>query len=154
MLYLTGNQEYSPRAIGSTVFSPEVFHETQELEWIWTARGSSLTKISQKDIQHLEQLYVFRRRLDTLGFLEKYPFLVPLLIEAHYYIELFFPYSQIFLATVTDPEEFGSDQLVASIATNLDPEKATDALSIFDKTWWLKALKQAQGKLCITLEFQ
>src|SRR5438132_4139644 len=141
MLHLTGNQEYSSRAISSTVFPPEVFHETQELEWIWTARGTSTTRISQKDIQYLEQLYIFRGRSDILRFLEKYPFLVPLLIEAHYYIEKFFPYSQIFLTMVTDPEEFGSDQLVASIATNLDPEKATDALSAFDKTWWLKALK-------------
>jgi len=75
-------------------------------------------------------------------------------VETYYNIVEYIPHSLVFLAVVTDPEEFGTDQLIASIATDLGPEEAADALSHFDKKWWLNSLKRAQGKLCITLEFQ
>ena len=103
----------------------------------------------------LQRWYVFRgERVEVLRFLERYPFLVPLLVETYYNIVEYIPHSLVFLAVVTDPEEFGTDQLIASIATDLGPEEAADALSHLDKKWWLNSLKRAQGKLCITLESQ
>jgi hypothetical protein len=89
-----------------------------------------------------------------MRFLERYPFLVPLLIEAYRNIQRCFPLSLVYLTVISDPEEFGTDQLTAFIATNLEPERAIDALNNFDKTWWLKAVKRTQGKFCVTLEFQ
>ena len=74
-------------------------------------------------------------------------------MEVYLHIEEFFPHSLVYLTVSTDLEEFGTDRLIAFISTNLDPDNALDALSAFDKKWWLNSLKRAQGKLCITLEF-
>lgn len=132
-----------------------------ELERFWARTEVSPISVPQADelylslLEVLQQWYVFRgERTEILRFLERYPFLVLLLVEAYYYIEKFFPQSLVFLTVVTDPEEFGADQLVAFISTDLDPDEAVNALSAFDKKWWLNSLKQAQGKLCITLEFR
>jgi hypothetical protein len=132
-----------------------------ELERHWMVTGASTISVPQTDVQYLDRLHVLQRwyvfrsdRLEILHFLERYPFLVSLLVGAYYNILKYFPYSLVFLTTVTDPEEFGADQLIASIATDLGPDEATDALNTFDKNWWLNSLKRAQGKLCITLEFQ
>jgi hypothetical protein len=105
-------------------------------------------------LRAVEERYVFRGdRSEIMQFLERYPFLVSLLTEAYSNIVKYFPNPSIFLSVATDPEEFGADQLVASIATNMGPDEATDALSTFDKQWWLNALNWAQDKLCITVEF-
>lgn len=131
------------------------------IESTWRMAGVSTVSVPQTDAQYIEQLYTLQRwylfrgdRLKTLRFLERYPFLVPLLVEAYRNIQRCFPLSLVYLTVISDPEEFGTDQLTAFIATNLEPEKAVDALSNFDKTWWLKAVKRTQGKFCITLEFQ
>lgn len=125
----------------------------------WMKQGTSTVSVPQTDIWYrrqlhiLERWYIFRdERAEILHFLEKYPFLVSLLFEACGEIEKHFSYPLLYLAVTADPEELTTDQLVVSIATPLTPEEAVNALSQFDKTWWLKSLKRAQGKLCITLE--
>jgi hypothetical protein len=127
----------------------------------WMVTGASTISVPQTDATFLYQLRVVQRlytfrgdRIEILRFLERYPFLVSLLVEADTHIEKHFPLSLIFLTVVTDPEEFGTEQLIVYIATDLGPDEATDLLSDFDKKWWLKSLKRAQGKLCITVEFQ
>ncbi|MBL7075352.1 TIGR04255 family protein [candidate division KSB1 bacterium] len=102
----------------------------------------------------LERLYTFREREEVLWFLERYPFLVSLLLDAYKEIGNYFPYSQVFLEVITDPEATEDSQLVIFIATNLAPDKADDRLERFDEDWWLDALDRAQGKLCIDMEFR
>ena len=104
--------------------------------------------------QPLEQLYVFRKPAETLHFLEANPFLVQLLQEAYANIRKYFPYSQIFLEVVTDPDAFDEKQLVVFIAVEQNPEEASQALDQLDENWWLDAMERAQDKLCITLEFR
>ncbi len=140
-----------------TVISQEIL----EMERPLWGTGASALSVPQVDAKYLRQLgllqqwYIFRgERTEILRFFEKYPFLVSLLVEAYLNIKEFFPYSLVYLTIATDPEEFGIDRLIAFIATNLDPDGALDALSAFDKKWWLNSLKRAQGKLCITLEFR
>lgn len=136
-----------------------IFQGISALERKWMVNHSSTVSVPQTDAQYLNQLdilqqwYVFRgERIEILRFLERYPFLVSLLVEAYYNIVEYFPHSLVFLTVISDPEEFGTDQLIASIATDQGPEEAADALGHFDKKWWLNSLKRAQGKLCITLE--
>jgi hypothetical protein len=103
----------------------------------------------------LKHVYIFREnRLKSIKFLEKYPFLATILVEAYSHIREFFPLSLVYLTVDTDPENFGSEQLVILISTALDPEQAANTLTAFDKSWWLRSLKRAKGKLCITLEFK
>ncbi len=131
------------------------------LERFWMVKHAPTISILQADAQYLDQLHILQRwyafrseRTEILRFLEKYPFLVSLLVEAYYNIVTYVPHSLVYLDVITDPEEFGAEQLIAFIATDLDPDEATNALSYFDKKWWLNSLQRAQGKLCITLEFQ
>lgn len=87
-------------------------------------------------------------------FLKKYPFLVTVLTEAHRNIMKYFPNNPpVYLAVSTDPEGLEDDQLVASIATDLDVEEAADALDAFDEQWWFNSSNLAQDKLGITVEF-
>lgn len=137
-----------------------ISQEISAMERPLLGTGALALSVPQVDAKYLRQLgllqqwYVIRgERTELLHFLEKYPFLVSLLLEVYLHIEEFFPHSLVYLSVSTDLEEFGTDRLIAFISTNLDPDNALDALSAFDKKWWLNSLKRAQGKLCITLEF-
>lgn len=105
-------------------------------------------------LQAVQEQFLFGNdQAEVSQFLQRYPFLVTLLLEAHRNIMKYFPgNSQVYLTVATDPEDLSADQLVVSIATDLDPEQATNALDGFDEQWWLKSLRSMQGKLCITLE--
>ncbi len=117
--------------------------------------GTSITTlVSEDDIQLLEILYVFRGQEEVLEFLERYPFLVSLLIETHSKIENYFElYPQVFLEVFTDPEAIDDRQLVASIRTNLTPNEVLDKLDRLDEEWWLDNMDRARGKFCIDVEF-
>lgn len=138
-----------------------ISQEISEIECPLFGTGASALSVPQVDAKYLRQLrilqqwYIFRgERAEMLRFLEKYPFLVSLLLEVYSHIEEFFPRSLVYLTVSTDLEEFSTDRLTVFISTDLDPDSALDALSDFDIKWWLNSLKRAQGKLCITLEFR
>lgn len=127
------------KIVPSTVYLSQI-----EIQWLK----------HQIEIQWLERLYVFRNRAEVIWFLEKYPFLVSLLLEAYDKIGKYFPHSPLFLEVFTDSEAVNESQLVIFIATNLTPDKAVERLDQLDEDWWLDALEQSQGKLCINLEFR
>ncbi|MDQ2888077.1 MAG: hypothetical protein M3Y39_18560 [Chloroflexota bacterium] len=109
---------------------------------------------SSEDVQPLEQLYRFREPIKIHHFLENNLFLIPLLKEAYTNIRKYFPYVQLFLKLVVDPEAIDDEQLVVFIAVEKDIDEASQALDRLDEEWWLSAMKRAQDKLCITLEFR
>lgn len=77
--------------------------------------------IPKADMEALEQLYTFRGRTEVLQFLNQYPFLVPVLLEAPDKIRHYFPDSQLFLEVDRDPEIIDWMMLVLSILMDLDP---------------------------------
>lgn len=120
-----------------------------------------MVSVQSTKLQSIEQLYTFIERDGVFQFLEDHDFLAPLLLEAHDRIDDYFPSSHLFLSVVVDPEAVLTDDaasnvdtLVLSIATRLDPIAAMEKLDQLDHNWWLDALPQAQGKLCINLGFQ
>lgn len=128
--------------------------EPLEKELIWRESGASIVRFRDREVQMLEELYVFRRRMEVLRFLDVHPFLVPLLLEAYAKIGRYFePYHEVFLEVISDPEATNDRQLFAFIGTRLSPDQALDSLERFDEEWWLDVLDQAQGKLCIDVEF-
>jgi hypothetical protein len=135
-------------------FSSVALREPLEATKTWQEIGASTVRVSQTEIGLLERLYTFRKREEVLWFLERYPFLVSLLLEAHYEIEKYFSHSQICLEVVTDPEAMDDYQLAVFIVTKLGPDEAVDRLEQFDEGWWLDVLDQAQGMLCIDVEFR
>lgn len=106
--------------------------------------------LAKLDVESLEKLYTFRVKTEVLDYLEKYPFLIPLLLEVHPHIRQHFPDSPLFLQYVPDPE-IDDPQLVVYIVTNLDPEEALDRLDIFHD-WWVKVPNRGQDKMYISLD--
>jgi len=119
--------------------------------------SSSIMRPSGLHLRAVESLYTFADRSRVLGFLEDHAYLVPVLVEASEHLGLYFDGAPLVLRTITDPEEENSEdatELVLSIVTPLDPIGAMSKLALFEDAWWLGAVPQAQGKLCIDLDYQ
>ncbi len=116
--------------------------------------GCATTLVPKKHLELLEYLYHTDDFKTLFVFLDHHPFLVPILIEAFFQIERFFPSFVGFLEVHTDPDDSMDRQIMLSIMTSLSSEDALATLDQFDEQWWLDALGKAQGKLCIMLGFQ
>jgi hypothetical protein len=91
---------------------------------------------------------------DVDAFLERYPFLLPMLKEAVDPLMKIFGETTFLSVTVeADPEVDDWDYLVVAVLTTLPAEEAQAKLDTFGTTWWLEHLPRAQGKLLFTLEF-
>lgn len=106
--------------------------------------------LANLDIESLENLYDFRQKTEVLDFLEKHPFLIPLLLEAHPHIRQHFPDAPLFLQYITDPE-IDYPQLAVYIdrPEELNAEEAIDKLENIDDDWWIDAEPKSQGKMFI-----
>ena len=111
------------------------------------------SNISQSGLECLEQLYTFRKQPDVLQFIEKYPFLLPVLLEAPDKIHNYFPNAQLFLQVVSDPEIIDYIKLVLSICMNFDPYEAMDREDVLRKDWWLAVSHEVRRNLSILLEY-
>jgi hypothetical protein len=109
--------------------------------------------ISQSDIQVLEESYTLRGRTDILQFLDKYPFLLPVLLEAPEKIRQYFPDSQLFLEVVPDAEIIDWVHLVLSILINFNPYDAVQKLNQIDWDWGIHNSYEVRSKFFITLEY-
>ncbi len=128
--------------------------ESPEVMRIWREVGASVVRTSEFELRLVERLYTFRRHAKVSQFLEKFPFLAPLLVEAYSKFGNYFgPHPRVFLEIVTDPEAPDDHELFALIYTNLAPDEALDRLDRFDREWWLDASHKAQGRICVDVEF-
>lgn len=109
--------------------------------------------LSQADSDRLKQFYTFRDSERVEKFLEKHPFLVPLLFEAPAEIQHYFPGDELFLEAVLDPEaaSLEDEELFLLIFTKIEPEESVEKLWQLDENWWLKASDRSLNKLEITL---
>ena len=108
------------------------------------------------ETKQIEQLYTFQDREpgEVLQFIEKYSFLVPLLLEAPQKIYQFFPDAPLTLTVHIDPESYFEEdiELVLLIETDMDPEESVDVLEEFDYAWGIEASDRSKGKLLIDLQ--
>jgi hypothetical protein len=116
-----------------------------------------LLAINPTDWAEIEKSYTLRNSAQVLEFIDKYPFLVPLLREAPEKINQYFPGAHLFLQVVIDPEGTypegtSHDELFMIIATEMDSEESIERLWCLDEDWWLNASLGAQNKLEINLE--
>lgn len=102
----------------------------------------------------IEGLYSLKGKAAVIQFLDEYPFLIPLLLEARKNIHAHFPNSEVSLEVIVDPEAEDDDQLLASVSTSLGAEDVYRRLKEFDRAWWLDALGRSQGLLCISVNLQ
>jgi len=106
--------------------------------------------VSPADLARLEALYTFRDRDTVTGWLDRYPFLVPLLLDAQPHLRKYFPDEPIFLQVEFDPEEAELTHLGAYIATDLD--ESIERLDRFGVDWWLDVIAQTNLKLNFSIE--
>ena len=92
--------------------------------------------ISQSDIEALEKLYIFRDKTEIIEFIKKYPFLLPVVLEAPAEIRPYFPDQKLLLQVINDPEIPNYIHLVLSIIlTDLDPDQAMEREDELRKNW-------------------
>jgi hypothetical protein len=109
--------------------------------------------ISPVDIESLEQLYRLRERSQVLEFINKHPFLLPVLLEAPAEIRQYFPDSQLFLEVVPDAEIPDWVHLVLSILMTLEPNDAVARLNQLDNDWSRSLPYQVHQKFFTILEY-
>ncbi len=109
--------------------------------------------IPHVDLATLEQLYSFRGRTEVLQFLDHYPFLIPVLLEAPEKIRRYFPDSHLFLEVVPDPEIIDYVQLVLSILMKLDPHEAVKRLHQLDENFSRGFSHQVHQQFLTILEY-
>jgi hypothetical protein len=170
MMFELGNQEaekpqkfLSRKAANSVNLYAYLFqaHEKEPTLQLFPSNNRQDLSIAKRDsteemfaaIYSLQGSYIFRKSARINEFLLRNPFLVNLLKKAANHIKTYFRDVETYLEVVDSFDMPESNQLVASISTSLSPEEALGRLEQFDDKWWLDAVPQAQGKLCIKLEF-
>lgn len=128
--------------------------KNQEVRLKWREIGSSTVCASMAEVAFLERLYILNGKTEIWKYLHDHPFLSPILLDAWSWISKYFAAPLLTLEIVSEPEADYDSQLVLSILTDLKPDVALLALDEFDNDWWLDAITQVQGKLCINLEFE
>lgn len=107
----------------------------------------------RRELTHLSKIYTFRNPPEVSEFLSSNIFLIPLIEEAYRKIREYFPQTELILEVLYDPEA-DNKELVIFIHTNLPPDEALNKLEQLDKNWWLDASLEAEGRLCIHMEFE
>lgn len=104
-------------------------------------------------LEELDRLYSFRRPIQVKRFLSEHAFLVPLLDTAYDITTRYFAPLSLALEVVADPDSTDDQQLVLFVVLQCTPAEAFAKLQRFDNEWWLNAMDEARGRLCISLEF-
>lgn len=104
------------------------------------------------DWQALTSIYHIPKPNEVINFLERYPFLIPLLLEAKLAIDQHFLDDPLFLMINIDPDD-GTEQLALEIDSDIsDSEEIIDRLEmIYDDPWWNGARVKSQSKMLFTL---
>lgn len=87
---------------------------------------TELNPVSLTDIESLEKLYSWRGKTEILEFLEKYHFLIPVLLEAPDKIYHYFPAKKLYLEVEADSELIDSAQLFLDIIIDGDTDEIID----------------------------
>jgi hypothetical protein len=111
--------------------------------------GSSGTASVQPAV---EELYLLYQLDDVRDFLAGHPELIPVLVEAHERLESSFPGARTTLEVVRDDGQMDRTQLVAFIASGLEPGEAVSRLAAFFEAWWLRSPAHSLRLLTFALE--
>lgn len=112
--------------------------------------ATTTTTRQSQTLDDLSTGYDVRRPEEVADFLEAYPFLVPLLLEARPVIARHFgAETPVVLRVSYDPEDDDLTQLVATILTNRPWEETRHPEERFGRDWWFSNLRRADGRLSI-----
>ncbi len=112
--------------------------------------GRNMPVLTEK----LAELYQFREEKEVEAFLEKHPYLVPLLLEAREQVARYFgPETPVMLKVFYDSEDDEGAELFGLIQSKLSYEEARERLAQFDQGWWLENSSRGDCWLNINLEW-
>ncbi|NER35560.1 MAG: hypothetical protein F6J93_16470 [Oscillatoria sp. SIO1A7] len=114
---------------------------------------TAIATITTTEVETLEQFYSLPERAEVIQFIDKFPFLLPVLLEAPEKIRRYFPEEPLVLKVVRDPEIADYVQLVLSILTTLEPMEAVDRQNQLERYWWSGVSLQVWKQLCVLLEY-
>ena len=110
----------------------------------------------QDTVSSLARTFTFGDEQAVSHYLDRHPFLVPLLwevdVKARQYIDVVSP---LILEVVKDFESGSEegDELFAMIPTTLPPESALQRLWRLDEEWWLEASRRGPHRMCINIKY-
>lgn len=115
--------------------------------------ASHTTTRSWPDLSQIEATYALPDHDPVVRYLERYAFLIPILVEASEIIPRFFPKgTKVALRLIPDREAMAHEDLFGIIHTSLPPDEALDRLDQLDEAWWLATAVSARGKLTLDVE--
>jgi hypothetical protein len=110
--------------------------------------------IALSDLDSLEKLYIFRDKTTVIEFINKHPFLLPVVLEAPAQIRPYFPEQKFLLQVISDPEVPNYIHLVLSIIlTDLDPDVAMEREDELRKNWLRKLSREVRKYFYTILEY-
>jgi hypothetical protein len=110
----------------------------------------------QDTVSSLARTFTFGDEQAVSHYLDRHPFLVPLLwevdVKARQYIDVV---SRLILEVVKDFESGSEegDELFAMIPTTLSPEEALQRLWHLDEDWWLEASGRGRHRMCVNIKY-
>ena len=110
----------------------------------------------QDTVSSLARTFAFGDEQAVSHYLDKHPFLVPLLWEVDIKIRQYFDVDSPLILEVVKDFESGweeGDELFAMIPTTLPPAEARQRLRRFDENWWLEASRRGQHRMSINIRY-
>lgn len=109
---------------------------------------------SEIALEKIERFYEVLNERDVKNFLQTYPSVESLLLEAIEPLGKCFPeIDRLILEVFKDPERELSRELVCTIVTTMDPAEALEKLDRFDQMWFLDQLNEFSGVLNFRIDF-
>ena len=135
-------------------------------EWIaqafsspWpAANGAESARLDTPTVQPsawpaIENLYLLYQPHEVRSFLARHPELFPVLLDARSWLGNYFPGAQATLEVVRDYDaQTDRTQLVAFIASGLEPDEAVSRLARFFEAWWMRSPAHNLRLLTFALE--
>ena len=151
---------YSQIFQGNTVLQvgrqPRLYLAPQNFEVVFIRSMNNILFLLGKEVEQFEiENFSTEDKSEISVFLENYPYLFNLVMEAKSEIAKYFPDAELILEVLTDPEsDEESAELVLSILTDLEVRESITRLDEFDRNWWDKNIRRAKGNLCITVNYK
>ncbi len=149
-------ETYNQFAEGLDRPSTAMVEDEAHWRYVWASvTEAPAAQVLVKRIGRLDRFYAFRDKHRVTLFVHEHPFLLPLLLEARPAIERHFGReARVVLEVLIDPEDHPAQPvLYACVQTPLSAKEASRLLDQFDEDWWLDASENADGELCITVDF-
>jgi hypothetical protein len=109
--------------------------------------------VASARLSKLDEMYLLRNTTTVRRFLQTYPRLIDVLLEAQSHLAKHFgPDPQVALEVVSDPEADDAKQLFAYIRTSLPVEAALARLDMLDEEWFLDQLDRVNSLFNFNLE--